>query len=425
MVYTTFAIVATSMLILLVSFTAVDNEYTSDTNPFRIGQASFYLENVKGDLDRAYTIAFQRGTSGTINYIVETGNATERPVKALRNATVNGTVEGYTLNNTKNATLIDWKKRVEAAASESQYRLRIEYRGMNVEDRYMKLQGNLTAFMTLKDPVSLARFNETKTYSTTQTEKGLEDTMLLIRSKGRYINTYSSCGFNDPANRLLTGNGDQGATYGNATIETSDSADIGAINNRSKKILVTDNIGAYIPDQIATLNQFAGLVSAQPVPSGNYPGTNLTDYSTKYVFDTGTITPVNEEMKLILYNDQVWNSNIREVIRSGCYMKSTETADMAPGPGFLERMENQLSAKTGEEQGLSTIIDKTEIPPELREVKASNVGYVYFNNSGTYGTLSGIAGVTGNEAHGNRTYRESFRLDQEHIQKWNMTGLTY
>lgn len=437
MVYTTFAIVATSMLILLVSFTAIDSEYTSDTNPFRIGQASFYLDNVENDLDRAYDIAFQRGTSGAVNYIVETGNETENPTEALRNATVRGVINSYELENTRNATLTDWKERVEEAAGQSKYSLSIEYTDMSVEDDYMQLQGNLTAFLTMKDPVSLARFNSTQKYSSTQRIEGLEDPMILVRSRGRYINTFNSCGFNDPANQLLTGNGDDGSTYGNATIITDDGANLAeVVNNRSEKVLVTDDLEPYIPDQMDTINDFAGVVSAEPLPSGGGgpggppggggpDGTSEEDYETKYVFDTGTIAPVNEQMRLILYNDQVWNSNIREVISSGCYMESTETANTPAGPGFLERMDNELTSKAGEEEGLSTIINKSELPSQLREVEASNVDYVYFNDTGSYGAVSGIAGVTGGEAHGNREYRESFRLDQEHIEKWNLKGLSY
>ncbi|PSH02396.1 MAG: hypothetical protein BRC26_00755, partial [Nanohaloarchaea archaeon QH_8_44_6] len=248
---------------------------------------------------------------------------------------------------------------------------------------------------------------------------------------GRYINTYQKCGFSEPAEQILSGNGDTGATYGNATIVTDDEADLDAIENKTTKILVTDDLEPYVPDQMDSINQFAGTVSAEPIPenagSGNDgpSGTNEEDYETKYVFNTRTIDPVNEQMRLILYNALVWNSNIREIINKGCYLKSTQETGMNPGPGFLERMQNELNAKPEEEKGLSTIIDKLELPSSEREIEASNVGYVYFNDTGDYGALSRIAGVTGDQAHGNRTYMESFRLDQQHINNWNLEDLTY
>lgn len=435
MVYTTFAIIATSLLILLVSFTAVDTDYTSDTNPFRIGQASFYVQNVEKDYNRAYNIAFQRGTTGLTNYIIETGEPIKDPQEGLRNATVTGNVSGTYLENTGNATLSNWKKRVERAASGSQYRLTIDYGDMQVEDNFMTLRGDLETDFYLKDPVSLANFNRTQKYSTQTSIEGLEDPLILLRSRGRYINTFQTCSFDQPADQLLTGNGDTEATYGNATIVAADGANLDDIDNEGQKVLVTDDLEPYIPDQMETINDFAGVVSAEPLPSGGPgggppggggpDGANEGDYTTKYVFDTGTIAPINEQMRLILYNDRVWDSNIREVINSGCYMESTGTATTSAGPGFLERTENEVTSEPRETQGLTTILDKSQLPSQLRKAEASNIDYVYFNDTGDYGSVSGIAGLTGDEAHGAREYRESFRLDQEHIEKWGLEGLSY
>ncbi|MFB6180248.1 MAG: hypothetical protein ABEJ93_00060 [Candidatus Nanohalobium sp.] len=414
LVYTTFAITATSLLILLITVTAVDSNYTSDANPYRIGQASFYHQNVEEDLRRAYRIAFQRGASGTVNYIIETGNETDRPVEALRNATVNGTINGYRLNNTENATLKDWNQRVKQAASNSRYYLSINYTSLNVEDNYTRLQTRMQARIILKDPVTLAEFNRTREYSQRISVKGLEDPMLLLRSQGRYVNKYKPCKISYVAEHRFTGlEYNQGTTYGEPEIVTDDNADLGSIDNASTKILITDNATPYT---INNLNSFAGIISEQGLP-----GTSA-DYSTKYIYnaDTGTVNSFDTDTRVIMYDDEAWNSNIRKIVNSGCYLNSTVSD---PGPGFLERMQNRLQASAGEAKGLETLVDKQEIPSQIRVEDESNVGYKYFRPGQN---TEKIAGVTGDRRYSSgREYRPNFRLDQQHIQEWGLEDLSY
>jgi len=92
-------------------------------------------------------------------------------------------------------------------------------------------------------------------------------------------------------------------------------------------------------------------------------------------------------------------------------------------PGIKERLKNQTSAETGETQGLETLLDKSSLPQQLQYLDRSNVGYRYFR--ATEGQK--IAGITGDQAinPGRDGCRNGFRLDQDHIEKWNMQGLVY
>lgn len=401
MVYTTFAIIGTSLLILLFAFTSTTDDYTSDENPFRIGEASYYLQNVEGDLSRAHQIATRRAGSATVNYTVRNGEPVPNLEEALTNITLNGSTEDFDVV-VKNSSLNSWKKTVIASAQESRYDLSIEFRDIHHDDNYLDLQSTLEISTQLEDPITSSTFNNTFNQTTEASFEGYEDTMLLLRSEDAYINTYKACTFQRPAQQITTGtDSNEGTTYGEATSDST-------AEDPGEKILVSTE-----PENGEA---FAGVITDDSL-----------DYnSTKYVSGVpGTeLGEIENGTDLILYQNQVWNSNIREIINTGCYMRSTVEESEAPaGPGVLERMKNQLEAEEGETQGLLTLIDKSRMPQQLQYLERSNVGYEYFR--GQEG--QGIAGITGQEAFNPERdgYRNGFRLDQQHIERWNLTGLTY
>lgn len=405
MVYTTFAIIATGILITLVSFTTVDTDYTTDKNPFRVGQASNYIESVEDDYSRAQKIAIQRGISGLTNYVIRTGRTVENPDTAIRNATVYGNVSGVYLNNTGNATLVNWEQRIKQAARDSQYRVDIKYGEMNVNDTYFNLTAGLETKFTLYDPETLARFNESGEYNQTITIEGLEDPLLLQRTAGRYISTFNQCNFDQPAVRTATGQNtnDIGPTYGEVTQDTN-AAD------PEEKILKTEN-----PPQPAQANEFAGLATTQDDLNTSYADVKwvagLTDQEYSNV-ETGET--------LILYEDRVYTSHFRQMVRGRCYLKSSQ------GPGFEERLSDQVSNSPGENTGLATLLNKEELPVEVRREDDSNLAYRYFGENDQ--NLQKIAGVTGDQAHDSATrenYRELFRLTQDTLDRWNIPDLGY
>lgn len=398
MVYTTFAIIGTSLLILLFAFTATTDDYTSDENPFRIGEASYYIQNVEEDLNRAHTIAARRAGSSIVNHTVREGEEIENLQETMTNITLNGSTERFD-TVVENSSLNVWKKNIIDEAQKSRYNLSVKFREISYNDSYLDLVSTLNASTQLKDPTTSAKFNHSQLYRNKISFTGYEDIMLLLRSEDRYINTYKACGFNTPAEQVTTGTeNNTGATYGTATRDTS-------ADNKTQKVLIVEDA----PPSVDT-SPFAGVVSTE--------NTDPEYDNTKYVFGAADIDQITEGENLILYGDQVWNSRIRQIIETGCYMRST--GDTA-GPGIMERMKNQLEPAAGESKGLVTLIDKTRMPQQLQYLDRSNVGHLYFSEE----TGQGIAGVTGNEAFGNRDYRNGFRLDQGHINEWNLRGLTY
>jgi hypothetical protein len=400
MVYTTFAIIATSLLILLFAFTSTSQDYTGDENPFRIGEASYYLKNIEGDLSRAHQIAARRAASSVVNYTVRNGEPVEGLEQTLENITLNGSTERFD-TVVKDSSLNSWKQSVKDSAEESRYVLSIQFDQVTFEDSGIGLETTVQASTQLEDPTTATQFNNTPERTNTVDFEGYEDTLFLLRSGDTYINNYKRCGFQDPAQQVATGtDSNTGATYGEATTDTTAS-------DREEKILVNN--------EPSNGGDFAGVITDDSVSYNN----------TKYItgLDAENLN-IEEGQNLILYEDQIWHSQIREIINTGCYLRSEfEQDSKTEGPGIKERLKNQTANADDETQGLETLLDKSRLPQQLQYLDRSNVGYRYFR--ATEGQK--IAGITGDQAFNpdRDGYRNGFRLDSEHIEKWNMQGLIY
>lgn len=393
MVYTSFAVLASSLLLML-AMTPVQKTADMDSSEAtRISEASFFMESVLKDMDRSLRIATRRALTGGTNYVVENGEPLADPGENLTSAMVNGSISGQELNATGNASLSVWRQRVARIAGNSGYSLDLKVQGYSFNASGIDVRSSYTVFARLRDPSTLAAFNRTRTETVEVSAAGLEDTMLLLRSVGRYTEQYSVCSFEDPADRLYTADTGGEVAHGIAEINPSDAS---AVSNSSGKIIVADDIDDY---SAADVNEFAGAVSAQP---------NSTGYDVPYAFDTGSIGSIDQNMSLILNEGEVWRSGIREMFQDGCYVRTPR------GPNVVDRLENSLVSAPGE-RGIGTLIDVTELPSELQR-EGSAVGYVYFNGTG-YGDLNRVRGV--NSEH------PWFRIDDYHVDLWDMESLAY
>lgn len=394
MAYTSFAVLAASLIVTMVSLQVTGSTQVETGNADRIGEASFFLESIFSDMDRSLRISTRRALTGTTNYIVLTGNELESPEDNVSEALENGTLDGEDLNGTENASLKEWTSRVRNIAEDSGYELDIRIENYSFNHTDFTVQSSFTVFASLRDGTTLTTFNKTESTVTDVSIEGTEDSMLLLRSEGRYLSQYSECGFSEPADVLYTGNqNSSGYVHGYASKNPSD---ISTVPDRSEKILVVDDVDSY---QSSDVDGFAGVVSADP-------SSNTNQYSTSYVFDTGSIEDIDQNMSLILNDQQVWRSSFRQMFNQGCYVPDQD------GPDIFDRMANELSNDDG--NGIATLIDVSRLPNELRDVDSA-VGYVYFDDSGSYGSLRQIKGVTDDYAW--------FRLDQDHVDYWGLEDL--
>jgi hypothetical protein len=423
MVYTPFAVLAASLLILMVAMPLNQPQLsTSEAEMTRISEASFYMDSIQSDKTRAQRIATDRSLTSLTNLVVETGEPIEDSDIAVKSSTVNGTVPGRDLNTTDDYSMSEWISRVQEASREAGYSYDIEIiiRNSSVEAEGFTVRSGLLSFSQLKDPVTLTTFNRTDQETVETDITQLEDTMLLVESQGRYVSRYKKCSFDRPAEEITDGpvtNG-QGPAYGTSQLETAET-DLTEIENRSTKVLVTNDINQFLPDQKDALDEFAGIVSANEpdLGPGNQPGSDPGDYPNKVIFNTGTIAGMDQDTPLILEDNTVWNSHFRQVLDQQCYFRSQGPR---AGPDFLDRLEGSTSNE--ENDGVSTLIDETVLPPTLQQgADGSNVGYVFFGDE-DFGELHSIEGVT--SGTGGNEYYSWFRLDNHHVEKWNLTDIT-
>jgi hypothetical protein len=392
--YTSFAILAASLIVTMVSFQVTGSNQVETGNTDRIGEASFFLQSIFSDMDRSLRISTRRALTGITNHIVLTGEPLQSAEENVSEALENGTLDGEELNGTEDASLEDWTSRVRDIADNSGYGLDIRIENYSFNDTGFNVESTFSVFASLRDPTSLATFNRTESTTTDISIEGIEDSLLLLRSEGRYLSQYSKCGFSEPAELVYTGSqNSSGYVHGYAEKNPSD---ISAVTDTSDKILVVDDVDSY---QSSEVDNFEGVVSADP-------SSNSNQYSTNYVFDTGTISDINQNMSLILNNQQVWRSGFRKMFEDGCYISDDN------GPDVFDRMENKLSNDDGD--GVATLIDVQRLPGELRDIDSA-VGYVYFDDSGGYGDLKEIKGVT--------DHYSWFRIDDDHVEKWDVEDL--
>lgn len=392
--YTSFAVLAASLIVTMVSLQVTGSNQVETENADRIGEASFFLQSIFSDMDRSLRISTRRALTGTTNYIVLNGNELQDAEANVSEALENGTLDGEELNGTEDASLNDWTSRVRDIADSSGYALDIRVQNYSFNDTGFTVQSSFNVYGSLRDPTSLATFNRTESTVTNVSIEGTEDSMLLLRSQGRYLAQYNQCGFSEPAEVLYTGSqNSSGHVHG---YSAKSPTDISTVSGKSDKILVVENIDGY---QTSEVNEFEAVVSADS-------SSNTGQYSTNYVFGTGSIADIDQSQSIILNDGNVWGSNFRQMFNQGCYVPDED------GPDVFDRMENKLSNNDGD--GLATLIDVSRLPNELRDINSA-VGHVYFDESRSYESLRDIKGVTDEYSW--------FRLDQDHVEYWDLEDL--
>ncbi len=402
LVYTSFALLSVSLLFIVAFLPVTIPVENNPAEATRIGEASFFLDSVLADMDRSLEMSTRRALLASTNYVIKRNRSLASPGENISSALETGKISGEELdsmNDPQNASLLDWADRVSDIAADSDYSLDIELLNSSFNASAFEIRSSFRVFARLQDPVTLANFNRTNSANATISALGLEDPMILLNSDGRYSTQYARCGFDRPANQLYTGGHySAGAVHGRAAVNPS-TPDASSVSDKAEKILVTDDVDNY---NVGASSSFAGIVSADD-------NDTTAGFTTKFIFDTGSISDIEQNMSLILNEEQVWRSSFRQMFRENCYLETSR------GPNVIDRLGNQLVSPDG--RGMATMIQVSELPSGLQEIESS-VGYVYFNeSSGMYGPERNIYGVTSEYSW--------FRLDDYHVNLWGLGDLAY
>lgn len=391
--YTTFAILSATILMSILFGQVYQSEGVENANAERIGEASFFLDSVLSDSDRALKIAARRSFTAASDHVVTEGEGLVSPEKNLSEILVNSTLDGEEVETVGNASLSEWSSRVSTIGDRSGYQLSISVINRSFNPERFITQVSFKVKARLFDPTSLASFNRTESAIAETSIEGLEDPMITLKSKGRYTNTIERCGFEDPAEKLYeTSQNSSSIAHGEVVVKPSDGQ---SIDNQTDKILVIEDPDSY---DYGYTSGFNGVIAAQESSS---PGSVNSDYA----LGAGDINGFSNGTGAVIDSGNVWRTGFVRMFKEGCYISSED------GPGFFERLEGEM---TGDGGGIETLVDVSELPAELQNT-GSAVGYVYFNESRSPG-LNEVKGVTDEYSW--------FRIDDHHVSKWGMEGLT-
>lgn len=391
--YTSFAILSTTILVGMVFAQVYQPSDIQTANAERIGDSSFFIDSVFSDMDRALSIASRRSLTGAIGSVVTSGDSLNHPERNITEILVNGTLDGEEVSTVENASLKSWSEKVQEIGERSGYNLSIAVKSYSLNSSSFSLNSSFNVGLILEDPTTLARFNRTKYSETSVSVEGLEDPLLTVKSRGRYVNTVEKCRFDKPVEYLYsTDRNSSTVDHGKAVVEPSDGEEI---ENQNDKVLAVNDAETY---STGYMDDFDAVVSAD-----DYPEPDVLN--SDYVVNTGSISGIEDGEGVIIDNGNVWRTGFISMFGEGCYIESEQ------GPDFLDRLGGEVRSDEGSE-GIATLIDVSELPQELQRSRSA-IGYVYFGNSDH--DEKEIKGISDEFPW--------FYLDEDHVEQWNMEQL--
>ncbi|MDY6789387.1 MAG: hypothetical protein SVV03_05510 [Candidatus Nanohaloarchaea archaeon] len=424
-VYSIFAIVAMG-LILAITFKPFHLERSAESGQkLRIDEVFYFLQSITDDLGRATTIVGRRALTSLSNWIVNNGTYLEDAEDRFEEAFVNGTVDGDNASLMNRSTIEDWTESMQKEASASGYDLNLSLFSMDLGVKsHLQVSVNNTYKLNLSDPVSSSQFDRYEEVDETISVKGMEDPLILVESAGRYVSTYSSCSYSDPTPVESTGsdsfyNNTKDWVSGTSVVRPGNGS-VSSVSDKPDKVAVVADLCNYSESEIENdFTLFAGVVSEFDDVIDGKDGSRTVDVcgydniEMEALIEGATDSTSTDDSTMTVMTDNTFFQNeLKNWTESGCYFSDPWA------PSIWGRFEGRFSREEQYSDGPAAILDIPELPKQIREVNTSAVGYVYFDDNSDYGADQKIKGVTNEGINW-------FRLDQDHVDHWGISELTY
>lgn len=408
-VYTLFAIVVMGLLALSITLPmSIDDGGSDVSTQTGVDELYYFVSSIRSDMSRAIDIAGRRAMVGVANEVIASGEyLSGSPGDTIALVTYNGTFNGTELELLYQTALVDWITKMESQASAEGYAsdLVVDPGTMEVEQAApFGLRFSFTYNLSVYDPAIRTGFNRTaQRFSSTVGLEDLEDPVMFLETAGQRSRSIQRCEV-DPASQVMTGD----ASAYNRTFAGESRDWVGGtsvVAPGSVSGLEEDAV-AFVEDHCSyarsDLDDLAGVVSGSADSCGY--GGDLTGLVTG-VDDASAVT---DDRRVVLDGDAVWELGMPEMIASGCFVRDPS------GPSYMER----LTGSDGPSTGLASLLEVPSLPPEVQQADVTAVDHGYFNVTSGLGPVFRIKGMTDTE----ETW---FRLDQEHVEQWGLTSLTY
>lgn len=418
--YSLFAILIMGLTLSITTASFETGSISQQGQKLRIDEVSYFMNSITDDLDRATEIIGRRALTAVTNRVVNEGVYINRSEAAYRFMYINGTWNGSFSLIMNRSTALNWTTAMREEAADAGYDLTMNVTNLSVgiED-HMHITLNASYHVNLSDPVSDATFNRNVTVRRTVSYDGIEDPIILVESVGRYANTYKNCSTATPARQHGAGTDRfyddvDNWTSGEAVTRPGNGG-VSGVSNKGEKVAVVNDLCSYA--DMSDFSSFAGVVSEEPAIDNTVPNNQLDACGENdvgipaLIDDADGATNITQSAMTVMTEDELWQNNMGNWTANGCYF------DDPWAPSFWERIKGKFE-RSDYPAGPAFFVTVPDLPQQLQETNTSAIGYVYFGDTASFGEEHKIKGVT-NEG------RSWFRIDQDHIDHWNLNSLSY
>jgi hypothetical protein len=337
----------------------------------RIYDMNNMFESVTLDLDKAIEITAKRAIAIADSQVITTGNALINADQNIKELILFGSINGVEQALMENATLNNWISKMNILGREKGYEIKITINRFEIKpyDSF-NLLAEGDAWINITNEEIKTSINRRYNISKTISIENFEDPIYALNTNSRSTKVIKKTKFDGNYTVLLANCDGNGSWKKGKSFVSNDINEINSAQNKSQKILVTNDISSVNPN---IANQFLGVVSM----------TDSNSLSVPKVVNCSSLSNITNEKEILLDGEsgKIWDiENLLEHYHQGYYSPSLL------GPSFLDRLEGKLfqqeKYKTERITGIESFVDKDYFGSiEIATEDDTNIDYLYFNNT--------------------------------------------
>ncbi len=369
-IYTLFAFIFVSFLLLMVSIEIKRDVNVQTAEKIRSDEMSYFLDGVKQDFSRGVFISGKKAILSDINYIVTAGVFLNSSDESLEESMIYGTLNGTNLTLMRNSTLEGWVGDIQELGSKLGMEVTLDILNTTIKQKdSFNLEVINDINLDVYEPHIKARFNKTFTTAKEIPIVEMEEPFIAINSLNYIKQTIEECGLIS-CTKCLTSATNATLWVVGRVFKAGPSTELSLVLYPDKKILVSSNLSNF---SSGDMNLFKAVISET---SDNTGGLTVP-YMVNAVNASDFVS--DDDLIALSTEADLWIPYLQNEILSVCYIRHNL------GPTFLDRLEGNtnISNKYMVENktiGMATFVDIEKLPLELQKSK-SEIDFIYFQDT--------------------------------------------
>ncbi|MCW1296421.1 MAG: hypothetical protein OH319_01935 [Candidatus Parvarchaeota archaeon] len=334
-------------------------------------QNIFFSKTLLNDLEKMIWITGKRAIISAIQRVIKYGTPLNDSISVIKELMQNGTIFGVNETLMQNNTIGYWINLIQLEQNVSAFNFSIAYSNLEVDWESFNCIFNVSFSINVSDISNTTRSTRIGNISILVSIEKMEDPIYPLYTNGLFRKSIKICNSTLPEVRSLAfGTIASKNVTGISVIGLSSNLTyIQSIQNKSDKILVTDNLTII---GSALINAFKGVVADHSdLPAG---------ITVPYIINTTNATTSIPDARLIYLDEitkKVWDiEKFEDTINTGCYHISLN------GSNIFGRLEGKLNS-TGNKSGIESFVDVRKLISMDIPVKENQtlIDYLYFSNN--------------------------------------------